>query len=277
MQGTKETSVPNPLLRRLVRAVQRIALAVSVHWLFALNGFLALYIGGAYMAPVLAATNHVTAANVVYTAYSFTCHQLPQRSYFFFGENDAFFATYSKEAIVAQGADPTNDLTLREFRGTPELGYKAANAHRLSALYFGALVGGLLYAAVRRFLKEEHDIAPIPLWLLALMTIPMAVDGTSHLISEVTRLGFRETNTWAIALTGGLFSDAFYTGTTIGTLNWLLRTVTGILFGAGVVWYTYPLIGLGFEDVRREAEQQFEGRYTTEATQASYDMVGSDV
>lgn len=260
--------------QRLTQFVQRLALGFTRHWLFVLNAFLVVYLGGAYSAPVLMNTGHTGAANIVYTAYSFTCHQLPQRSYFFGGENNSFFATYSEATVVEHGADPTNDLTLRRFEGDEQLGYKAANAHRLSALYFGALVGGLLFALVRRW---RPDLEPIPLWLLGLMTVPMAIDGTSHLISEVTRLGFRETNAWAVALTGGIFSAEFYVGTTIGTLNWLLRTVTGILFGAGIVWYTYPLIGLGFEDVRQEAERAMARRqYAAESSAGQYDVVGSD-
>lgn len=271
-----ENNLNRDTSQRLVQVVQRLATGFARHWLLVLNLFLVLYLGGAYSAPLLMNAGHPHVANVVYTAYSFTCHQLPQRSYFFGGENGAVFATYSEETVVAHGANPTNDLTLRQFEGDAQLGYKAANAHRLSALYFGALLGGLLFALARRW---KPDLEPIPLWLLGVMTIPMAIDGTSHLISEVTRLGFRDTNAWAVALTGGAFSAEFYTGTTIGTLNWLLRTVTGLLFGAGIVWYTYPLIGLGFEDVRQEAERAMARRqqYAGETGAGQYDVVGSDV
>lgn len=237
-----------------IRLVQRGALWFVDHWLLALNGFLALFLIGAYaVAPALLHTGHTSAANVLYTLYSLTCHQLPERSYYFFGENGALFATYAQEVVVAAGANPASEWTLRAFRGTPALGYKAAIAERCSSYYFGALLTGFLYGAVRRFLKEEHDIASIPLWLLALFVLPMAIDGTSHLVSEVTRLGFRETNTWAVMLTSSAFTSEFYTGTTVGTLNWLLRTVTGLLFGVGIVLFAYPLLEHGFDDVRREA------------------------
>ncbi|MDQ7029742.1 MAG: hypothetical protein Q9O62_08185 [Ardenticatenia bacterium] len=95
----------------------------------------------------------------------------------------------------------------------------------------------------------------MPLWALALFTVPMAVDGTSHLINDVTGWGFRDTNTWAVVLTGGIFPPDFYVGTTVGTLNWLLRTITGFLFGFGMIWFVYPLLQLGFEDVLREVER----------------------
>lgn len=235
----------------LIRVIQSGALWFAEHWLLVLNSFLALFLIGAYVvAPALLQAGFTRTANIVYTLYGMTCHQLPQRSYFFFGDNGALFATYSHDVVVAAGANPANEWTLRAFRGAPELGYKAAIAERCSSYYFGALLTGLLYAVARRWKK---DIASIPLWLLALFVVPMAVDGTSHLISEITRLGFRETNAWAVTLTGGMFSAHFYTGTTVGTLNWLLRTVTGILFGVGIVLFAYPLLGHGFDDVREEA------------------------
>lgn len=235
----------------LIRAVQAGALWFTEHWLFVLNSFIALFLIGAYVvAPAMLHAGFTRTANILYTLYSVTCHQLPERSYYFFGENGALFATYGHDVVVAAGANPANEWTLRAFRGTPELGYKAAIAERCSSYYFGALVTGLLYGAARRWKK---DIASIPLWLLALFVVPMVVDGTSHLISEITRLGFRETNAWAVALTADTFSADFYTGTTVGTLNWLLRTVTGILFGVGIVLFAFPLIGHGFDDVQKEA------------------------
>lgn len=236
---------------RFIRAVQRGVLWFVDHWLLVLNSFLALFLIGAYVvAPALMHVGYTGAADLLYTVYSVTCHQLPERSYYFFGERSVLFATHSTEVVVAAGANPASEWTLRAFRGTPELGYKAAIAQRCSSYYFGALLAGLLYAVARRW---RRDIASIPLWLLAIFTLPMVVDGASHLVSEVTRLGFRETNAWAVMLTAGTLHPEFYTGTTVGTLNWLLRTITGLLFGIGIVLFAYPLLGHGFDDVRREA------------------------
>lgn len=229
--------------------LQRLVLGFTAHWLLMLNGFVALYLGGAYLAPVLMETEHPLAANIIYTLYGVTCHQLPHRSYFFFGESGLLFGTHAEETIIAQGADPTSNLTLRRFRGTAELGYKAALCQRDVSLYTGALVGGLLYGLVSR----RRPVSAIPVWLLVLVTLPMVLDGGSHLVSEVTGLGFRTTNAWAVALTAGAFSPEFYTGATFGTLNWLLRNVSGFLFGFGIVWFAYPIIGRGFDDVRRPA------------------------
>ncbi|GAF90805.1 unnamed protein product, partial [marine sediment metagenome] len=43
-------------------------------------------------------------------------------------------------------------------------------------------------------------------------------------------------------------------GTTIGTLNWLLRTLTGTLVGLGTAWFIFPYLAEGFGDIRRQLE-----------------------
>ncbi len=236
----------------LLRAAQALAVGMARHWLLMVNLFIVLYLGGAYLTPFLMNAGFERPARLLYTVYGFTCHQLPQRSYFFGGQKGVFFGSYSKEELVAQGADPTSDLTMRRFVGNSQIGYKAAIAHRLSGLYTGALAAGLLFALVRR----RWRVQPMPLWALALFVIPMAVDGTSHLINDVTGWGFRDTNAWAVTLTGGIFPPDFYAGTTVGTLNWLLRTVTGFLFGFGMIWFVCPYLELGFQDVLDEVARK---------------------
>ena len=59
---------------------------------------------------------------------------------------------------------------------------------------------------------------------------------------------------WAVWLTGDLFPSSFYVGTTVGSLNWLLRTVTGTLFGLATIWFVFPYLDEGFHDVRRKLE-----------------------
>ena len=90
----------------------------------------------------------------------------------------------------------------------------------------------------------------------------MALDGGSHMLSEITRLGFRESNAWAVWLTGGLLQPTFYAGTTIGTLNWLLRTLTGALFGLAAVWFTFPYLAEGFGAMRKQLEPKLRGAGT---------------
>ncbi|MFQ5813669.1 MAG: hypothetical protein ACE5I2_10860 [Anaerolineae bacterium] len=38
----------------------------------------------------------------------------------------------------------------------------------------------------------------------------------------------------------GLFPPAFYLGEGLGSFNWLMRTLTGTLFGLATIWVLYP-------------------------------------
>lgn len=204
---------------------------LSRHWLLFVNTGYGLFIGLTAVAPLLLALGLDGPAWLLYRAYALNCHQLPQRSYFLFGPHG--IDTYSLQQVLGWGANPTN---LRSFVGNPEIGFKMAMAHRTTAIFAAILMGGLVYVLFRRRAKGLSWK-----WYVALMA-PMVLDGFSHVISEVTGLGFRQTNAWAAWLTGSAFGVAFYTGTTIGSLNWLLRTLTGALAGMASVWLLYPRI-----------------------------------
>jgi hypothetical protein len=73
----------------------------------------------------------------------------------------------------------------------------------------------------------------------------MVLDGGSHMVSEITGLGIRESNAWLASLTGGAFPESFYIGTVFGSFNWLMRTLTGALFAIACVWFVYPKIEIG--------------------------------
>jgi len=205
------------------------------HWLLGINLFLGLFLGLAVLAPGLMALGYTGPARLLYLAYSFTCHQLPQRSYFLFGPQG--LSTYSLDRILAEGSDPTN---LRAFVGNARLGYKVAVAERNTAIYSAMLVGGVLFALVR------HRVKRLPLRWYLLLILPMFLDGASHVVSEITGLGFRQTNEWLKTLTGGIMGPAFYQGDVMGSFNWLMRTVTGSLFGLANVWLLYPLLQQSF-------------------------------
>ncbi|MBC8255490.1 MAG: DUF2085 domain-containing protein [Ardenticatenia bacterium] len=230
--------------RDLVMAIDRIILKVTRHWLLVVYASLGLYIGLAALAPLLMAANVGGLGQAIYRFYSFQCHQLPQRSYYLFGQMGAI-QTYSLDQVLAQGGDPNN---LRAFIGNPEMGFKLAIAQRLTAIYTALFLGGLLWGLFGRRLPRLGMLGYL------LFVLPMALDGGSHMVSEVTRLGFRESNAWAEWLTGGLAAAPFYVGTTIGTLNWLLRTLTGTLLGLGTAWFIFPYLAEGFGDIRRQLE-----------------------
>lgn len=150
------------------------------HWLLALNVSLVGMLAGALAAPLLAAVGLSAAAEVVYTAYRFTCHQWAFRSFFLFGAQPV----YAQADLAARGLDPFS------FVGDQTLGWKIGFCERDVAIYIGLLVIGLLYAR-RRTLKAPGFA------LYTLLSLPLALDGFSQL------LGFRE-STWELRVATGL-------------------------------------------------------------------------
>jgi len=259
-----ETALPQSV-QSFVTVVDRAVLAFSRHWLLVLTVPLAVFVGLPWLAPALMAWGYELPARAIYFAYSLVCHQLPQRSYFLFGPK----ATYSLAEISAVW-EWRNLAELRRFIGTPEMGYKVAFAHRLTAIYLSIFVGSLLFGLVRRWLKADPVARARPngVWHIGLplrwyvvLILPMFFDGVTHMLTDALPfVDWRETNAWAVALTGGTFGPGFYQGTTLGTLNWLLRTATGALFGFATVWLTYPYIEQGMADIRAGLEGKFQSR-----------------
>jgi uncharacterized membrane protein len=229
----------------LVLRLDRTFSWLARHWLLAVNLAMGLFIGGTLLPPLLMHLGLEGPARIVYTLYGFNCHQLPQRSYFLFGPHRV--DTYSESQVIAWGANPDH---LRDFVGNAKVGFKLGMAQRNTAIYTTIFLAGLAYALLR---KRVHRMR-WPLFLL--LILPMALDGGSHVVSEITGLGFRETNAWLASLTGSVFPETFYVGTTVGSFNWLMRTLTGALFAVACVWFAYPYLERGFADVWHQAESK---------------------
>ncbi|NIO71581.1 MAG: DUF2085 domain-containing protein [Anaerolineae bacterium] len=227
----------------LVIGIDKLILTFGRHWLLVVNVMAGLFIGLTVAAPLLMVLGLEGPAWVLYRFYALNCHQLPQRSYFLFGPDGV--DTYPLEQILAWGGDPGY---LRGFVGNAEVGFKMAMAHRNTAIYTAVFLAGLAYALLRDRLRA------LPWKWYLILIAPMFFDGVSHVVSEVAGLGFRDTNAWATWLTGGVFGPAFYAGAGIGSLNWLLRTLTGALFGLASVWLAYPLLEAGLADIRQQLE-----------------------
>ncbi len=211
-------------------------------WLLVVNLAMALFIGGTLLPPTLMYLGLEGPAQIIYWFYGLNCHQLPERSYFLFGPNG--IDTYSLEQVIALGANPDY---LRGFVGNAEVGFKLGMAQRNTAIFTTAFLAGLAYTLLGRRVPRLR-------WPIVLLFIlPMALDGGSHLVSEVSGLSFRETNAWLATLTGGVFPERFYAGTTVGSFNWLMRTLTGALFAVGCIWFAFPYLDRGFGNRGREA------------------------
>src|SRR5688500_3265198 len=117
-------------------------------WLLLFNVAMAIFITMPRLAPIFKAYRYETPGRSLYVAYSLTCHQLPQRSYFLFGDK----LMYSQPEIEAVWSSD-NILMQRQFLGTPEMGYKVAFSDRMVSMYTGMFIGGLLFSLLRRRLR----------------------------------------------------------------------------------------------------------------------------
>ena len=84
-------------------------------------------------------------------------------------------------------------------------GHQLGLCARNLSIYSSMFVGSLIFAL------SKKRIPGIPWWLWVLMILPMAWDGTTQMF------GLRES-------------------------DWILRTITGTLFGLGNVWFALPLM-----------------------------------
>jgi uncharacterized membrane protein len=97
-------------------------------------------------------------------------------------------------------------------------GHQVAFCHRCAAMYTSILAAGLLFGLLRR------RVRPAALKIGALLLLPMLLDGGTHLIDDLFGLGLR----------GG--------GDAIGTPNFWLRMITGLLVGIAVLVALYPRV-----------------------------------
>lgn len=202
--------------KEVARRVDGAVLWIARHWLALFNALVALYLLLPFLAPVLADAGLSRPASLIYSVYSATCHQLPERSYFLFGEQPF----YSLSTLEKGGLPEDQGLFQRRaFRGNESAGYKVAVCQRDVAIYGSVVLAGLLFGILRR------GVRGIGLKIYLLLLIPIALDGLSQLF------GLRES-------------------------NWWLRTVTGALFGGASVWLAYPYIEAAMRDVVRSEEMR---------------------
>lgn len=229
--------------------LNRLAYHFSRHWWVSLTLLLGLYVGLPFLAPVFMKLGWVAAANLIYAVYSTQCHQLPQRSFFLFGSQPM----YSLTEMQAAWQVTTNPAILRQFIGNAQMGWKVAWSDRMVSMYGSLFIGGLVYWPLRKWLK------PLPLWAFALFILPMALDGSTHLVSDIAGIGngFRDSNAWLAALTANALPTAFYAGDAFGSFNSWARLVTGFLFGIGFAWLIFPYLNDWFTETAAEIEAKF--------------------
>jgi uncharacterized membrane protein len=217
---------------RIAGAVDRVAAGLARHWLAVFNTIVAVFVFVPFLAPVLMHLGSTTtcapctaAGRLIYLVYSPFCHQLPERSYFLFGPQK----TYGLNELEARGVLPAGlNILQRQFlryQGAPDLGYKVALCERDTAIFGSLLLGGLLFGLARSILhRRGREVPRLPVWAYLLALAPIAIDGVTQLI------GLRES-------------------------NWVLRTLTGAIFGLATVWLAYPYVQEAMADVLRTSQE----------------------
>ncbi len=240
--SSTEQAARNGNGRRTAIFLQKMVYYLSKYWYgFAmLVSTLFLLLG--FAAPALMAQNRVETAQKIYRFLAINNHQLPERSYFLFGEEEGM-QTYTIPQLEAAGMDAANRQT---FLGNEIIGYKTGLNHRMMAIFIGMFIGGIAWGLSRGRLR-------MGLVVFLLLLLPILLDGFSHTLSE-NGSGFREVNQWARILTGNQFPNSFYTESTAGSLNWWLRTMTGTLFGLAITWYLFTRFDDYFKNVRAKLE-----------------------
>lgn len=204
------------------------------HWFEAFLVVYGLWVFLPFLAPLFMSIGWSSAGKVIYLLYSFFCHQLPERSFFFFGEK----TMYSLSEIQAAWQDTANPMILRKFIGNETMGWKVAWSDRMIWFYSGIWWVAALWFPFRRKVKT------LTWWRLVLLLLPMAGDGSSHAISDLAGIGqgFRDTNLWLVTLTNNTLPATFYAGDGLGSFNSLMRLLTGFLAALGIVWLVFPYI-----------------------------------
>jgi uncharacterized membrane protein len=127
---------------------------------------------------------------------------------------------YTPEELAARDVDL--DPFARDI-GNETVGWKMAFCQRDVAIYGSMFLAGLAYGLVRRRLKGWK----MPFRYFLLFLVPMGIDGVLQLF------GFYES-------------------------TWVMRTLTGVIFGVGAVIFAYPYLQEGFGDVRRTVSEKLQ-------------------
>lgn len=241
----REATAPVRASSRAVTAIERVVWWFAHHWLLVFNLMVALYVGGAFTAPVLMHAGAEAPARVLYRLYGHVCHQLAFRSWFLFGEQPAYprqsaapqgWLSFHQATGLDESDRPQTLLQARRFVGNPRVGYKVALCERDIAIYGSILLFGLLFGLFRRHIKP----LPLALWIL-IGWVPIAVDGFSQILSQAPLhlLPFRESTP-------------------------LLRTLTGFLFGFTTAWFGYTLVEQSMAETRELMAPRMKGQKPAE-------------
>lgn len=146
-----------------------------LHGVTLLHLFMLLFVLLPFLAPLFMELGWTAPAKLIYQMYALFCHQLPQRSWFLFGEK----LTYTLGEI--QQVYPYDSAwQLRAFDGTSEMGWKVAWSDRMISFYTMIPIFGSAY-----LLPQLRLSKPISFRLLLLTLLPLLIDGFTHALNDV--------------------------------------------------------------------------------------------
>jgi uncharacterized membrane protein len=207
---------------------------IGDHWFGTFLITYGLWVFTPFLAPIFMHAGWTDAGKAIYFIYSFFCHQLPERSFFFFGEK----SMYSLPEIQTVWQNTLNPMILRQFTGNEMMGWKVAWSDRMISFYTSVWLFVIVWYPFRRNIKA------IPWWGFVFLLLPILLDGVTHAVSDFAGIGqgFRDTNAWLAAMTSNSFPASFYGGDALGSFNSIMRFITGVLAGFGIVWFSFPYI-----------------------------------
>ncbi len=216
--------------------VVHVTLYLIRHWLSIFIILLSLLNILPFIAPIAMHLGWTSLGNAIYTLYSTLCHQMAQRSFFLYGSQTMY--NIDKLPLHLTGNTLTDTFILREFRGDTNLGWKVAWSDRMVAMYGGLWIASIAYG----LLRQRYRLKPLAVWILLLLALPIAIDGITHMVSDIKglTLGFRYTNEWLAGITGHTLTNSFYIGDKLGSFNSWTRLISGMLFGIGIAAFVLP-------------------------------------
>ena len=182
-------------------------------------GSLFIFISISFLAPLFLKVGLSFPAKVIYWLDSFFCHQLPFRSWFFFGDQPYYplasagiknvipFENYFQPAAMDFGL-------IRYIAGNSAAGYKMAICQRDIAMYFSLWIFGIV------FILKDRKIKKLPLWIWFVFgVIPLGIDGGLQYLGNLN-----------LSILRSIAHES----------TPLMRTITGSLFGLFTGWYIFP-------------------------------------
>lgn len=204
------------------------------HWFELFLLIYGLWVWLPWLGPVFMQAGWSGAGRVIYLIYAFFCHQLPERSYFLFGQKPM----YTLAEVQGAWQQTLNPFLLRQFIGDATMGWKVAWSDRMISFYTSIWLFAVIWAPMRRRAK------PLSWWVFGLLLLPIALDGGTHAVSDLAGIGrgFRDTNAWLATLTQNALPAWFYAGDALGSFNSWMRNLTGVAAGFGIAWLAFPAI-----------------------------------